>query len=328
MARTGDLRSIGKPTLMAQLDKSAHGVFIIAATPFTEAGELDLASTDRLVDWYLEKGVHGMTILGQMGEAPKLTQEESVTFARRVLGRIGGRIPVIVGVSSPGFAAMKGLSDTAMGAGAAGVMVAAPGTLKGDEAVFNYFVEADRQLGKGTPWVLQDFPLSGTPPMTPELIRRVADACANCVMLKHEDWPGLDKISALRRMETEGAERLSILVGNGGLFLPLELDRGADGAMTGFAFPEMLVGVCRLMREGKRDEAMDLFDSYLPLVRYEQQPGLGLAIRKYILQKRGAIGTAALRSPAPRLSPETRAEIDRLLGRLERLLRNHDRAAA
>jgi 4-hydroxy-tetrahydrodipicolinate synthase len=313
---------------MSRLDATARGVFIIAATPFTENGELDLAATDRLVDWYLATGVDGMTILGQMGEAPKLTQEESIAFAQRVLGRLDGRIPVVVGVSSPGFATMVGLTRAVMDAGAAGVMVAAPGTLKGDDAVFGYYAEVARQLGDATPWVLQDYPLAGSPPMSPPLIRRVADACANCVMLKHEDWPGLDKITSLRKIEAEGARRLSILVGNGGLFLPLELDRGADGAMTGFAYPEMLVGVCRLMAEGRRDEAMDLFDAYLPLVRYEQQPGLGLVVRKYILQKRGAIQSAALRKPAPRLAAETKADVDWLMSRLERLLRDHKLAAA
>ncbi len=307
---------------MARLDEGARGVFIIAATPFTDTGELDLGSADRLVDFYLERGVHGVTVLGMMGEAPKLTHEEAVVFARHVLRRVDGRVPVVVGVSSPGFAAMRALSQAVMGSGAAGVMVAPPGTLKGDEAVLGYAQDASRTLGD-TPWVLQDFPLSGSPPMSPGLIRRVADACPTCVMLKHEDWPGLDKITTLRALEAEAGRRLSILVGNGGVFLPFELDRGADGAMTGFAFPEMLVGVCALMAAGRREEAMDLFDGYLPLARYEQQPGLGLVVRKYVLQKRGAIASAALRAPAPRLSPETRAEVDGLLARLERLRAHH-----
>jgi len=305
---------------MAKLDEHARGVFIIAATPFDQQGALDLASTDRLVEWYLERGVAGMTILGQMGEAPKLTSEESVAFARRVLARVAGRVPVVVGVSSPGYAPLQALAAAAMDAGAAGVMVAAPGTLKGDEAVFGYYGDIARRLGDGTPWVLQDYPLSGSPTLSPGLIRRIADSAAGCVMLKHEDWPGLDKVTAVRKQEAEGARRLSIFVGNGGLFLPLELARGADGAMTGFAYPEMLVGVCGRMAEGRREAAMDLFDAYLPLARYEQQPGIGLAVRKHILTRRGAIASPALRAPAPRLSPETLAEVEWLTRRLERAL--------
>lgn len=305
---------------MARLDASARGVYIIAATPFEEDGRLDLKSTERLCDWYLSHGVDGMTILGQMGEAPKLEPEESAAFTRHVLNHLAGRIPVIVGVTAPGQAAMKRLAELAMEAGAAGVMVAAPGTLRTDESIEGYFAQVSRLLGPDIPWVLQDFPLSGTPQITHKLIRRVVDAAANCVMLKHEDWPGLDKITALRKAEAEGSRRISILCGNGGLFLPLEIDRGADGAMTGFAYPEALVGTCRLMQAGERDAAMDLFDAYLPLVRYEQQPGLGLPVRKYILAKRGAIACKALRAPAPPLSEATRADVDWLMARLERKL--------
>jgi 4-hydroxy-tetrahydrodipicolinate synthase len=307
---------------MPRLDENAKGVFIIAATPFTETGALDLPSIDRMVEWYLERGVHGMTILGQMGEAPKLTAEESARFARRVLARVDDRVPVIVGVSSPGFATMEALSHAVLDGGAAGMMVAPPATLKGDDAILGYCTHVSRLIGDAS-WVLQDFPLSGTPPMSALLIRRIAEACPSCVMLKHEDWPGLDKISALRRLEEQGGRRLSILTGNGGIFLPHELLRGADGAMTGFAFPEMLLGVYGLIVKGRRDEALDLFDAYLPLVRYEQQPGLGLVVRKYVLHRRGALASPRIRAPGPALSEETRQEVDWLMTRLERLIASH-----
>ncbi len=300
------------------LTADARGVYLIAATPFAEDGALDLEGVDRLVDWYLARGVDGLTILGQLGEAPKLTLAESLSAARRVLSRV--RVPVVVGVSSPGFAALMELTRSVMDAGAAGVMVAPPGTLRGDEAVLGWCREMAGLLGP-VPWVLQDFPLAGGPPMSAALVRRIADSCANMVVLKHEDWPGLDKITAIRRQEAEGARRLAILCGHGGILLPHELARGADGAMTGFSFPEMLVDVCRLVRDGALDAALDLYDRYLPLVRYEQQPGLGLAVRKYVLWRRGALRSPTLRSPAARLSEETRAEVDLLLARLDRVSR-------
>ena len=299
------------------LTTEATGVYIIAATPFAADGALDLAALDRLIDWYQERGVDGITILGQLGEAPKLTQDESLAVARRVLGRT--RLPVVVGVSSPGFASTAELTAAVMDQGAAGVMVAPPGTLRGDDAILGYCRELSRQLGP-TPWVLQDFPLAGGPPMGPALIRRIADACPEMVVLKHEDWPGLDKITALRRQEESGVRRLSILCGHGGILLPHELARGADGAMTGFSFPEMLVDVCRLGRAGRLEKSLDAYDPYLPLLRYEQQPGLGLTVRKYVLWRRGALSTPTLRSPAPPLSEETRAEIDLLLARLDRAI--------
>ena len=299
------------------LTTEAAGVYIIAATPFAADGALDLPGLDRLIDWYQERGVDGITILGQLGEAPKLTQDESLAVARRVLGRT--RLPVVVGVSSPGFASTAELTAAVMDQGAAGVMVAPPGTLRGDDAILGYCRELSRRLGP-TPWVLQDFPLAGGPPMGSALIRRIADACPGMVVLKHEDWPGLDKITALRRQEESGARRLSILCGHGGILLPHELARGADGAMTGFSFPEMLVDVCRLGRAGCLEKSLDAYDPYLPLLRYEQQPGLGLTVRKYVLWRRGALSTPTLRSPAPPLSEETRAEIDLLLARLDRTI--------
>jgi 4-hydroxy-tetrahydrodipicolinate synthase len=137
-------------------------------------------------------------------------------------------------------------------------------------------------------------------------------------MLKHEDCPGLAKLSKVRA----GSPRLSILTGNGGLYLPQELARGADGAMTGFAYPEMLVRVVALHRAGRADEAEDLFDAYLPLVRHEQQPGLGLAVRKEVLRRRGAITSARTRAPGPSLSDADKAELTRLTYRLNRRLQD------
>lgn len=304
---------------MAALTGAERGVLVIAATPFDGRGGLDLEATDRLVEWYLERGVAGLTILGQMGEAGKLTAEEQLLFARRVLARTAGRVPVVVGATAPGFAQIGALARAVAEAGAAGVMVAPPGTARGDEAVLAWCAECDRVLGD-VAWVLQDFPLAGGPPMSAPLVRRIAEACPAMVTVKHEDWPGLDKITALRAQEARGARRLGILVGNGGLFLPLELRRGADGAMTGYAWPEMLVDVCRLVAAGEEEAALDLFDLHLPLLRYEQQPGIGLVVRKWILHRRGALVDPFVRAPAPPLTAETRAEVELLIGRLERRL--------
>jgi 4-hydroxy-tetrahydrodipicolinate synthase len=124
----------------------------------------------------------------------------------------------------------------------------------------------------------------------------------------------------LRGFQKDGSLRpLSILTGNGGTFLDFEMERGADGAMTGYAFPELLIDVVRLSKQGKRDAAHDLFDAHLPLIRYEQQPGVGLAVRKYVLNKRGVIASAAQRKPGSSLSAKAREEVDYLLSRVARL---------
>ncbi|HEU4381319.1 MAG TPA: dihydrodipicolinate synthase family protein [Hyphomicrobiaceae bacterium] len=298
------------------LTKAARGVYVIAVTPFDNSGRVDEASTDRMVEFYRDCGVMGMTILGMMGEAPKLDAQEAIAFSQRVVQR-AGNLPVIVGVSAPGFASMRSLSKAVMNAGAAGVMIAPPAHVRTDDQIAGYYDQCVAAIGTDVPFVVQDYPLASGVQMAPSVIRRIVMAHASCKMLKHEDWPGLEKINAVRGFEKDGSMRqISILTGNGGLFLDFEMERGADGAMTGYAFPDMLVEVIRLQAAGKRDAAHDLFDAHLPLLRYEQQPGIGLAVRKYVLKRRGAIASDAQRPPASKLSPAAREEVDYLLSRL------------
>jgi len=304
------------------LTESAAGVYIISATPFTETGAIDYDGTDRLVEFYLQHGVSGMTILGMMGEAPKLSSEEALSFMRYMLKRVAGRVPVIVGVSNEGITNIAALSHAAMDQGAAGVMIAPPKGLGSDEKLYGYFAQCFEALGTEVPVCYQDFPLSTGVTLSADLFIRMVRDFKQLVMLKHEDWPGLNKLSKVRAAE---ARRVSILCGNGGIFLPEEMARGADGAMTGFAFPEMLVDIVRLCNEGEQDKASDLFDAYLPLVRLEQQPGAGLAIRKEILCRRGALECNAARLPGPKLSSEDHAEITRLLARLDKRLQELER---
>ena len=294
----------------------ARGVYPIAPTPFFDDGSIDVASIDRLTDFYVAIGATGLTVLGQLGEAPKLEHAESVDVATRMIRR-AGTLPVIVGVSAPGFAAMRALTREVMDRGAAGVMIAPPNTLRTDDQIVGYYAQAVQAIGADVPFVIQDYPLTFSVQMTPAVIRRIATELPSCAMLKHEDWPGLEKISTLRRWEREGSLRhLPILVGNNGLFLDYEMERGADGANTGYAFPDLLVDVVRLSGEGRREEAHDLFDAHLPLLRYEQQPGVGLSVRKYILHRRGLLASAALRAPASPLTATAVAEVEHLLGRL------------
>ena len=299
------------------LNENAQGVFTISVTPFLPNGAVDFDSLDRVTDFYLEKGATGLTVLGMMGEAGKLSAEESRAVVERVTSRVS--VPVVVGVSASGFAPMRELAMASMDSGAAGVMVAPPHTLKTDGQILNYYHQAAMSLGD-IPFVLQDFPLATEVVIPTSVILQIVQDCPTCVMLKHEDWPGLDKISALRDASTGGARRISILCGNGGLYLPEELERGADGAMTGFAFPEMMAHVIAAYRAGQTERARDIFDAYLPLIRYEAQPGLGLALRKATLARRGAIAHDTIRQPGSKLNATTLAELDILLTRQNRRL--------
>ncbi|EFH12425.1 dihydrodipicolinate synthase family protein [Pseudoroseomonas cervicalis] len=301
------------------LDHTAKGVYPIAPTPFDAEGRIDYASVDRMTDFYLACGSTGMTVLGVMGEAPKLDGAEALELATRFVTRAKG-IPVIVGVSAPGFAAMRTLARAAMDKGAAGVMIAPPNTLRTDDQIVTYYRQASEAIGEDIPFVIQDFPQTFSVVMTPGVIRRIVQDNAACVMLKHEDWPGLEKISTLRGFQADGSMRpISILCGNGGLFLDFEVERGADGAMTGYAFPDMLCDIVRLQAEGQRDAAHDLFDAHLPLLRYEQQQGpTGLAVRKYVMAKRGIIASDAQRKPGASLTAKAKAEVEYLLARVAR----------
>ncbi len=305
------------------LDETAKGVYVIAATPFTETGAVDFDSVDSLTDFYIGQGVHGMTVLGVMGEAPKLTDSEQTRLMQRYIKRVGGRVPAIVGVSNPGIDNLVALSKASMDAGAAGVMIAGIGGLKTDEQVLAYFDKVMSGLDDATPVCLQDYPPTTTVYFSNGVINKLISDHPRIKMFKHEDCPGHRKLTALRNApDTQGVRRVSILTGNGGLYVPQELHRGADGIMTGFAFIGALVKVYELFAAGKADAAEDLFDLYLPLIRHEQQFGFGLALRKESLRRLGALSCPLARAPGPAMDADDTRELEALFERLRAKLQD------
>ncbi len=302
-----------------RLNESAEGVYIISATPFGDDGAIDFDSANSLVEFYIDKGVSGMTILGMMGEANKMSADEAEGFMRYMLKRVAGRVPVIVGISDPGLNNLARLAKSSMDAGTVGVMIAPISGLNTDVKIYEYFAQVFAALGDDIPVCYQDYPQATGVHISVDCFNRLIRDFDRMVMFKHEDCPGLGKLTRLRQTaaEDDTLRRVSILVGNGGLYLPEELSRGADGAMTGFAFPEMLVQVIDRFRSGDIEGAQNVFDAYLPVVRYEQQPGFGLAVRKEVLRRRGAIANAATRAPGPKLSGVDLDELSGLLARLE-----------
>jgi 4-hydroxy-tetrahydrodipicolinate synthase len=301
-----------------RLDETAHGIYVISVTPFTEDGAVDWGSLDSLIEFYLGCGVHGITLLGMMGEAQKLSFDESASLVERTLRRVAGRVPVVVGVSAGGVTPLRTLAMRAMDAGASAVMVAPVAGLRTDDQIFGYYRSVVAALGPDIPLIYQDYPQATAVYLSASLFARMAEAFPSLVMLKLEDCPGLDKLTRIRsEAASAGRRRVSILAGNGGLYFPQFLRRGADGAMTGFAYPDMLVQVYERFAAKDAAGAEDLYDRYLPLVAHEQQPGFGLALRKEILRRRGAIACAAARLPGPALTGADRAELDHLLTRLD-----------
>ena len=184
---------------MTKLTAKAAGTFAIAPTPFHDDGRIDEKSIDRLTDFYAEVGCDGVTVLGILGEAPKLDAAEAEQVAIRFVKR-AKNMQIIVGVSAPGFASMRSLAKASMDAGAAGVMIAPPPHLRTDDQIIGYFKQAQEAIGDDIPWVLQDYPLTLTVVFTPAVIRKIVMDNPSCVMLKHEDWPGLEKISRAARL--------------------------------------------------------------------------------------------------------------------------------
>jgi 4-hydroxy-tetrahydrodipicolinate synthase len=298
------------------------GVFVISVTPFHDDGRIDFDSLDSALDFYVAQGVHGVTLLGMMGEADKLSDEERLAVVRRGIARLAGRATVVVGASGTSLSAMRTLAHTAMDGGSAGVMVAPNVGLRTDDQIHAWTGHVCEALGPDVPLIWQDYPPTTGVFLSASLFGRLARDFPQVVVLKAEDNPVLGKITAIRRAEREeGQRRVSILAGNGGLFLPQALARGADGVMTGFGLPRMLVEVYTRHVAGDLAAAEDIYDTYLPLVAYELQPGIGLAVRKEILRRQGAIRSAAARVPGPKLSAADVAELDRLLARLERRLK-------
>jgi 4-hydroxy-tetrahydrodipicolinate synthase len=286
-----------------------HGVCTIALTPFTGEGDLDEESIDSLAGFYLNSGVHGVTILGIMGEAHKLSDTERQAVTDRYVSAIGGRVPVVVGCSAVATRIVVERARAAEEAGAAAVMVAPPNNQRSLDLVFEHYRRVAEVVS--VPVVVQDEPVNTGVVMPAPFIARLVDEIEGCRHVKLEEAPTTIKISALLNYaKTE----VGVFGGLGGMYFYEELARGAAGIMTGFAYPHVLVETYRRFVEGEKREAQEYFFRYLPLIRFEAQLGVGgVGIRKEILKLRGVISSSHVRFPAPALDEETLRELEDLV---------------
>jgi 4-hydroxy-tetrahydrodipicolinate synthase len=286
-----------------------HGVCTIALTPFTGEGDLDEESIGSLAGFYLDSGVHGVTILGIMGEAHKLSDTERQAVTDRYVSAIGGRVPVVVGCSAVATRIVVERARAAEEAGAAAVMVAPPNNQRSLDLVFEHYRRVAEAVS--VPVVVQDEPVNTGVVMPAPFIARLVDEIEGCRHVKLEEAPTTIKISALLNYaKTE----VGVFGGLGGMYFYEELARGAAGIMTGFAYPHVLVETYRRFVEGEKREAQEYFFRYLPLIRFEAQLGVGgVGIRKEILKLRGVISSSHVRFPAPALDEETLRELEDLV---------------
>lgn len=282
------------------------GVYTIMPTPFRDDGELDLPSLERLTDFLVGLGVDGVVVLGVMGEAPKLGEEEQAQVIRTTVAAAAGRIPVFAGSGAAGTELAIRKSRRAVELGAAGLLVAPP-PVQNDAVILEYY----RRVGAAAerPLILHDYPAATGITMSPELVARLHQEVAEVEVIKLEELPSGPKVSAIRKLGSP----ISIVGGLGGMFFLEELERGSDGMMTGFSFPELLASIFRAYVQGNRVECRRLFYDACPLLRWEFQPGIGLALRKEIYRRRGAIASAFVRHPGTQIDDSLRAELDNVI---------------
>lgn len=287
-----------------------EGVYSVLPTPFHPNGDLDELSLRKVVDLFIGAGVNGVTALGVTGEVARLEDDERRRVLEVVVDQVKGRIGVVAGTTAEGTRTCIAHSRHARAAGATAVMVSPPRMpkLNSEAVVRHYKTLAD---AVDIEIVVQDYPPISGFAMEPSLLARIAREIPRARTIKLEDPPTPFKTS--RILEAAADTPVRIFGGLGGVFLLEELLAGATGAMTGFAFPEILVGIVSSYRAGKVDEAADLFYRSVPLMRFEFQEGIGMAIRKEVLHRRGALASPATRAPGATLDRTTTEALDRVM---------------
>jgi 4-hydroxy-tetrahydrodipicolinate synthase len=287
-----------------------EGVYSVLPTPFKESGDLDLESLKRVIDLFIGAGVNGLTALGVTSEVARMNDGERVQVLETVVRHVAGRVKVVAGATADGLRTCVDYTRFAKETGADAVMISPPRMPKlNSEAVVRHFVAVADAVQ--IPIVIQDYPPISGYAMEPWLLVRIARAAPRASTIKLEDPPTPFKTSRIREA-AQGME-LGIFGGLGGVFLLEELLAGATGAMTGFAYPEILVKIVKLFHAGDLEGAAEAFYPYVPLMRFEFQEGIGMAIRKEVLKRRGAIACSAIRSPGAKLDATTLAALDRVL---------------
>ncbi len=278
------------------------GVHTIMPTPFTDDGALDLPSLETLTEFLIGLGVDGLVVLGVLGEAPKLSQREQDEVMTTTVRAAAGRVPVFAGAGAGGTDLAVERARNAVAHGASGLLVAPP-PVQNDAVIYEYYRRVDAAVD--SPLILHDYPAATGVSMTVPLVARLHAELRNVSVIKLEDTPSVTKVSALRALGSD----IAIVGGLGGLYFLEELERGADGIMTGFSYPEVLVSVYRAFTGGDSAAARRAFYEACPLLRYEFQPGIGLALRKELYRSRGAIESAYVRHPGAQIDPVARREL-------------------
>lgn len=291
-----------------------QGVYTVLPTPFDESGTFDAESLGRAIDLFIADGVSGFVALGVTSEVARISDAERTAILEASMRYTDGRVPVIVGATGSGLDTCLAYCKAAHEAGAAGVMVSPPRMPKVNSSyILKHFAAIADKFDY--PIVIQDFPPICGYYMEASLLVDICREIPTARTVKMEDAPTPYKTARMR--ELAGDLEIDIFGGLGGSYILEELEAGADGAMTGFAYPKLLVDIVSQWNAGNHDQAADSFYRYLPIMRFEFQPGIGMAIRKEILKRRGALRYAGIREPGASMDASTEKSLDRVLAWLK-----------
>lgn len=295
-----------------------QGVLSILVTPFLKNELIDETSLRAQVEFFINKGVDGVVALGVNGEAHKLTEAEKHHIVQIVLDQAGKRCLVFAGTGLSGTYATVQLSKEMASLGVQGVMIAPPAQLNGNrDGLIKHYLYLMEKVD--LPIIVQDYPLFTGVQMDAELLVHLIQEMGPKHAIKLEDTPSAAKIKRIFEIVNERgySTGIPILGGLGGMYLLEELMSGASGTMTGFAFPEILVEICQSFFQGNQKRADHVFELAKPLLDFEGQNGIGLAIRKEILRRRGVISDNQLREPFNKLSSDILQQTGEQLQKIE-----------
>jgi 2-keto-3-deoxy-L-arabinonate dehydratase len=281
------------------------GIFPIAPTPFTAAGDLDLEGMRRVLDCMIDQGVDGICILANYSEQFALDDAERDTLLDLSVAQVAGRVPVIVTCSHFSTRIASARAHRAVAAGAEMIMLMPPyhgALLRADErGIVEHFAAVAEAAG-GVPIMVQDAPLSGTPLPVPHLVR-LAREVPQVRYFKIEVPNTAAKLRAL--IEAGGSSIEGPFEGEEGITLMADLEAGATGTMVSALIPDLVKPVVTNFLAGRRDEAAALYARVLPLINYENRQ-CGLRASKTVMMEGGVIESDAVRHPLEPLHPSTR----------------------
>jgi 4-hydroxy-tetrahydrodipicolinate synthase len=282
------------------------GIYPIVPTPFLENGEIDYPSIERLIRFMGPKKVHGLAVMGALGEGHKLTDQEREAVIAAYRRLLPDGMALIVGVRAPATHPAGVMAARARELGADAILLG-PHNVQKDAALLEYY----RQVSDAAriPCIIHDYPAMTGIHLSVELIGRIFEASQNIRHIKLEDPPTGMKMQAM----PPGLEVFGAL---GGMYALEELERGAVGIMTGFVYAELLVRLYELTRKQEWKAAADLFFDFLPLNRWEFQAGIGPSLRKQVLRTLGVFSTARVRHPGQEADERTLAQLFRIVEHL------------